>query len=147
MSKRKLCSIPNLPAEKLTSDTKKISGFHIGITYLDISSYGLDDLFKICRGNRSYLKDLNDFIKSSREIDELGAFISKFISRNGSNNKDDRSISKVAELNQQYNIEVDHLIHLHCKAGGKGEFVIHGFQIDNVFEIVWLDPKHEIHRL
>lgn len=29
---------------------------------------------------------------------------------------------------------VEHLIHLHCKSNGKGEFVVHGFQIDNVFE-------------
>lgn len=42
-------------------------------------------------------------------------------------------------------VDCDELIHIHCKKGGKGKFVLHGFVHDNIFEIVLIDPCHDLH--
>ena len=45
-----------------------------------------------------------------------------------------------------YNIETSDMFHLHCDRDGKGKFVLHGFRINNCFEIVWIDPNHEFYK-
>ena len=136
---------PPVVNEKLYDAKKKPTGVHIGITYLDKNKYGLKDLFDTARGNKQCLVEFQEFLVSARKENDIGVFISEFISHNRANNRDDLSVKKIKQLQYDYNLEVEHLIHLHCKRGGNGEFVIHGFQIDNVFEIVWLDTKHEVH--
>ena len=137
---------PQKPAnEKIYDEKKKITGIRIGITYLDRNRYGFKDLFNASRGNSSYIQDLNGFILRARQLNDIGEFIKTFASHIRTVNDDELSKAKIQRLQEKYNLEVDHLIHVHCKSGGKGEFVVHGFQIDNVFEIVWLDPKHDVH--
>lgn len=136
---------PPVVNEKLYDAKKKPTGVHIGITYLDKNKYGLKDLFDTARGNKQCLVEFQEFLTSVREENDIGVFISEFISHNCANNSDKLSVNKTKQLQNDYNLEVDHLIHLHCKRNGKGKFVVHGFQIDNVFEIVWLDTGHKIH--
>jgi len=143
--KGKLCSPPKPTNEKIYDEKKKLTGIRIGVTYLDRKKYGLQNLFNASRGNKQYIQDLNRFILRARQLNDIGEFIRIFASHIRTSNDDDASKAKVQRLQEKYNLEVDHLIHLHCKGGGNGEFVIHGFQIDNVFEIVWFDPKHEVH--
>lgn len=59
-------------------------------------------------------------------------------------NNDETSREIVKQLKEK-GIDATDLVHLHCKANGKGKFVLHGFILDNVFEIVLLDPEHELH--
>lgn len=145
-NKSKLYNTPiKIKNEKIYDEKKKSAGIRIGITYLDETKYGFQHLFTAARGNKQYVQDLNDFISNARKLNDIGKFIEKFASHKKAKNDDVLSSKKVQQLQNDYNLEVDHLIHLHCKAGGNGEFVIHGFQIDNAFEIVWLDPKHDVH--
>ena len=137
---------PSIPEnEKFVDKKKKKTGIRIGITYLDSDKYGIKELFKVAKGEKKYLDDLMGFIEKAREINDIGEVIATFVSHNRGTNDDKQSKKKVESLKTDYKIEVDHLIHLHCKIGGNGEFVIHGFQVDNIFEIVWLDPKHDVH--
>lgn len=145
VSKGKLCAPSKSTNERFYSEKRKVTGIRIGITYLDRKNYGFKDLFKVVKGERGYLDDLNSFILQARRLNDIGEFIQKFSSHNKQKNEDEQSKNKIKNLQEKYKLEVDHLIHLHCKGGGNGEFVIHGFQIDNAFEIVWFDPKHEIH--
>ena len=136
---------PPISNEKLYNLQKKPTGVHIGITYLDRKKYGLKDLFAVAKGNRQCLDDFYQFLDSAREKNDIGEFITEFVSHNRANNQDALSKNKVKALQQDYQLEVDHLIHLHCKRGGKGKFVVHGFQIGDIFEIVWLDSEHNVH--
>lgn len=147
MSKKnpKLYSPQKSNNEKLYSEKRKSTGVRIGITYLDHKHYGLQHLFRVCRGNRQYLSDFEEFLYKAKQINNFDLLIKTFGSHKKLCNEDKRSKDKVKNLQEEYNLEVDNLIHLHCKGGGSGEFVLHGFQIDNVFEIVWLDPTHDIH--
>lgn len=137
---------PKKPAnEKLYSEKPKATGLRIGITYLDRSKYGLEELCKAYKNDKECIQRLNQFILSARQMDDIGEFISKFISHKRGKNDDRQSIEKIKRLKEKYKLEIEHLIHLHCQSGGTGKFVVHGFQTGNVFEIVWLDPEHEIH--
>ncbi len=118
----------------------------ISISFLDKNNFNLQHLFKCAKGDTKYLKDFESFLdkvrnyKSLKELKMLHCPHCK-----SADNTDKRSIEKASLLRKEHNVEVDSLIHLHCCRDGKGEFVIHGFEINNHFEIVWLDPKHEIH--
>lgn len=147
MSKGILYNPPKPENEKIINKKINKTGIRIGITYLDTDKYGLKDLYRSARGKSKYIDDFNSFIIKAREMDDIGDVIKNFSSHIKGKNDDITSKKKIEDLNKKYNIEVDHLIHLHCFIGGKGEFVIHGFQVDNIFEIVWLDPEHKVHKV
>lgn len=118
----------------------------IGITYLDKNKFGIKDLVKSINGNKSFIEDIYKFLEVARKVNNLGDFIKLVGSHTKIKNEDDESKKKVRDLNKQYNLEIQNLIHLHCQPKGMGSFVIHGFDAgNNIFEIVWLDAKHELH--
>lgn len=121
----------------------------IGITYLqaDDNKYGLKAVFKKEKEQKgSAIKILNDFLVKAKQYETIDKLVSAHISHKKAKNCDAKSISMMKKIQRDFNVETADMIHIHCKPGGKGEFVLHGFVIHNCFEIVWFDPKHEIHR-
>ena len=116
----------------------------IGLTYLD-NSFNLTELFKVSRGNGRKIKEFESFLVKARQYKTLSELIDSHKPHNGFKNGDEKSKKKMKEIRRIYNIETDDMFHLHCCRDGNGEFVIHGFRINNCFEIVWLDPEHKIH--
>lgn len=118
----------------------------VGITYLD-NSYNFTDLFKIARGNNRKIKEFEGFLEKARHYTTLTDLIDAHKPHKGCKNEDDKSKQKMNDIQKKYNVETKDMFHLHCCRNGNGEFVIHGFRINNCFEIVWLDPEHKIHKL
>lgn len=121
----------------------------IGITYLQVCNrdYGLKALSEAdkSRSDRNIYNELNEFITTSSKLSSIEEVVKKYHSRQKLKNNDDYSKDIVNSLKNDYNVDATDLIHLHCKANGKGEFVLHGFILENVFEIVLIDPLHQIH--
>lgn len=118
----------------------------ISITYLEKSKYDLEHLFKCNQGDKKYVKIFQDFLDKVKQYKSISELFRKHGSHINFKNLDSKSNEKAKKLRENYNLDVHELIHLHCCAGGTGEFVLHGFTISNRFEIVWIDPKHEIHQ-
>lgn len=153
MSKNKICSV-NIP--KANSKDKSIIPHIpkpkrpvIGITYLQVGNknYGLKALSNAdrSRSDRDIYSELEDFIKRASMLDSIETVVKTYHSRNKLKNNDEYSKDIVTLLKESYNVDATDLIHLHCKANGKGEFVLHGFILENVFEIVLIDPLHNLH--
>lgn len=121
----------------------------IGISYLQIGNknYGLKALSDAdkSRSDRAIYSELEDFIKDAAKLDSIEEVVKKYHSRYKLKNDDDYSKDIVNLLKNDYNVDATDLTHLHCKANGKGEFVLHGFILENVFEIVLIDPLHKLH--
>lgn len=131
---------PNIPKSKRPV---------IGITYLQVCNkdYGLKALSEAdkSRSDRNIYNELNEFITTSSTLSSIEEVVKKYHSRNKLKNNDGYSKDIVDSLKKNYNVDATDLIHLHCKANGKGELVLHGFILENVFEIVLIDPLHQIH--
>lgn len=121
----------------------------IGITYLQIGNknYGLKSLSDAVksRSDRAIYSELEDFIKDAAKLASIEKVVEKYHSHHKLKNDDKYSKDIVNLLKKDYNVDATDLTHLHCKANGKGEFVLHGFILENVFEIVLIDPLHQIH--
>lgn len=148
-NKKKLADIKP-PTETLTTVSEekvKEKKPHVGITYLDKNKYGLSDFVKVVRGDKNYLTALEAFLEKCRQYESMTELVKNHQPHGKSaKNEDDVSETKINAIATLYNIETGEMYHLHILRDGKGEFVIHGFIIDNVFEIVWLDCKHEVHK-
>lgn len=121
----------------------------IGCTYLCTGNHCLSELHKKqikkhCDPN--LFDELQEFIARFRNENNISDAIKKYISHNVGKNKDQKSLLKIRQLNTKFNLQIDSIFHLHTGSGGKEEFTIHGFQDNNTFEIVWLDPFHEIYK-
>lgn len=131
---------PNIPKSKRPV---------IGITYLQVCNidYGLKALSDTAktRSDRNVYNELNEFIKTASKLASIEDVVERYHSRKKLKNDDDYSKDIVNLLQKEYNVDATDLIHLHCKANGKGEFVLHGFILENVFEIVLIDPLHQLH--
>ena len=117
----------------------------IGITFLDRNNYGLDDLIRCYRGDKNCVNQLNDFLEKARKYTTISELITNHASHNKFKNTDSRSLRKFAQIQDEYEVETSDICHLHCNRGGTGRFVLHGFILNNCFEIVWLDVKHDVH--
>lgn len=118
----------------------------IGLTYLD-NSFNLSHLFKKNKGNGQPVKVFEKFLNKARNYSTLTELINAHKPHNGYKSSDGKSRSKMAEIQRKHNVDTTDMCHLHCCRDGNGKFVIHGFRINNCFEIVWIDPEHEIHKL
>ena len=149
MSKNKLTNV-KLPKSTLVNidpNKTKEKKPHIGITYLDKNHYGFQHFINCVKGDKRYLHDLESFIEKCRRYESLTALIESHQPHGkGKKNADAKSIRKLEQIKNDYNIEPAEMIHLHALTKGNGEFVLHGFTIQNIFEIVWLDCKHEVHK-
>jgi len=117
----------------------------IGITFLDRNNFGLNELYRIYRGDKSCLDHLNDFLEKARQYKTISELISKHASHIKYKNADERSKEKIRQIKKEYDVDAEEIVHLHCDRGGTGVFVLHGFFLGNCFEIVWLDAKHDLH--
>lgn len=114
----------------------------VAITYVGCNSrYCLKSMAKDKERNKHF-SELERFVEKFRQYDVIDDAISAFISHKKGKNTDAES----RELLKAVGAEAGSIIHLHTKGGGNGEFVIHGTQIDNRFEIMLLDPHHEYYR-
>ena len=118
----------------------------VGITFLDKNKYGLKDLYEAYRGDKNYVKQLNDFLEKARSYGTLTELIDNHTPKSNMKNTDDESNKKMVQIQNEHCIETSDMCHLHCCRDGKGSFVLHGFFIGNCFEIVWLDAKHKVHK-
>lgn len=130
----KLVTLPQVEDEKPS----------ISITYLD-NHHDFKHFFSIAKGNAEYIRVLQDFLKKARCYSNIDELISNHKPHHRIKNSDDKSVEKMKQIQSDFNIETRDMIHLHCCRGGSGSFVLHGFRIKNRFEIVWLDPTHDIH--
>ena len=117
----------------------------IGITYLDRNNYGLEDLYKNYRGDRNCINQLNDFLEKARNYTTITELVINHASHNKFKNKDGKSKKKLEQIRKEHNVETSDMCHMHCSRGGTGVFVLHGFFLNNCFEIVWLDAKHDLY--
>ena len=144
MSKKFVAPKPETIIEKFPTKKPK-SNLHISITYLDDSNYNFEHIVKVGTGNRELVKDLQRFISKAREYKSIDELIKNHKPHSSLKNKDSSSKQKIKELRDKYNLEIDYMYHIHCKRNGNGQAVLHGFQIDNNFEIVWIDLEHNAH--
>jgi hypothetical protein len=148
MGKRKLAMYGDKAMKKTivyVSNVVRIERPVIGVTYLNKNTYGIKNLFDASKGKGEYIVELYSFLEEARNCESISDLIATYASHNKIKNTDDKSMTMIDFLRKEYGVEADHFIHLHCKRGGKGTFVLHGFQYRNVFEIVFLDPKHQLH--
>ena len=142
---KKLTNVGSIGVNKFVNAKAKEQKPTISISYLDKNKYNIKYLFKCSKGNNKCVEKFQDFLYKASSYNSISDLVANHKPHDNLNNKDKLSNDKVTELRKKFNIDVDQLIHLHCCTNGNGPFVIHGFRITNHFEIVWLDPKHEIH--
>jgi hypothetical protein len=118
----------------------------IGITFLDKNNYGLENLYKVYRGDKNCIYQLNDFLDKARRYTTITELIKNHAPHTKYKNDDNKSTNKLLQIQNDYGIEATDFCHLHCCRDGKGIFVLHGFIISNCFEIVWLDAQHDVHK-
>ena len=130
-------------------DIKHVNDYRspcIGFTYLDVNTeFGLKGLFKQYKsqlGNRNLFKELDEFLLAARNYKNIEELITNHISHNKAKSNDEKTRKKANSIKREYNIETCNIIHIHCKRGGNGEFVLHGFVIQNCFEVLFIDPMH-----
>lgn len=148
-SKKKLANftVPKSPLVEIASEKAQEKKPHIGITYLDKNKFGLKHFVKCASKNSEYYEMLQKFIEQCREYETLSEMVSKHQPHGkGPKNFDKESENKIRHIQREYKIDTQEMIHIHTKCKGKGEFVLHGFRSNDVFEIVWLDCKHEQHK-
>jgi hypothetical protein len=138
--------IPKRNKETLTTfvpETQKNKTPQIGITYICTGDHCLCKLHAM--RDPSLFRELQDFIDKFRKEDTISLAISRYISHINGKNNDKISLRKLRQLNQKFHTQIDSMIHLHTELGGKGPYTLHGFRNENTFEIIWIDPFHEIY--
>lgn len=134
-----LLTIPTIP---------KQSPPVIGISYLQVKhhKFGLKSFFENTKRDGDIYKAFYDFLKQVSLLNNVNELLKSYGSHINTKNTDSisKEIVKIMETDFP-KIECDELVHIHCKQGGKGKFVLHGFIHGNTFEIVLLDPYHELH--
>ena len=100
------------------------------------------------RENYRELEHLQRELIKFKTIDD---FLEHFTPRHGEvspeNNPDlKKELERVKKLLGSSGLDSNsiNIRHIHSRAKGKGKFTLFGFQYENVFEILLLDPEHEI---
>lgn len=146
-------TLPNNPSGRKILDINKPKDEKravIGITYLNFAKNDYDmkalaETHKKQKGERNVFGELESFIgKVNEEKMSIEELIELFHSRYKLKSNDKVS-QEIVSLLREKGIDASDFVHLHCKANGKGKFVLHGFILDNVFEIVLFDPDHKLH--
>lgn len=123
----------------------------ISITFMDVGKeFGLAYLVekdKKHRGSRYIMKEFDAFLQKVRKHKSIEDVMDHFKPKKKLNNQDKKSIDKMKQIQDEYSIDTSEMAHIHCCGNGGGALVLHGFVINNCFEIVWIDPDHEIHEL
>ena len=118
----------------------------VGITYLDKNKFGLKHFFKSVKDDSQKRRDFEEFLEAVRKYKNRDEVIENHHPKILKNNDKDSQV-KINAIKNKYNVDATDMIHLHCKRQGKGEFVLHGFWLGHIFEIVWLDCNHDHHKM
>ena len=145
--------ISNKPQHQIpiTDITKKDKKFHISFEYLDSDNkkYSMD----LVSNSREKIQFYNDLLKKINEYSKLDNFKLDIRGRYSDTNhihpinwRDDRIREKSFTcLNSSLMEQIkDDCWQLGINNQG---FRIHGFFIENIFYIVWLDPKHNLYNM
>ena len=132
--------------------TPKIDNKHpsLGMSMVKLTgAYSLDEFIKVDKSSpeRNIRIELLDLQKSLRRYDNILDFMKDHRSKHGQISSRDNEVLK-AELkrirlkfDKEFN---DPIKHIHVKPKGAGSFVLFGFVNGYVFEVLLLDPNHEI---
>ena len=97
-----------------------------------------------------YYKELEALQWAVVKYPTIDSFLQAFAPRHGeidtSNEILKEELERIQKIFGSPNINNDsiRIRHIHSKARGKGQFTLFGFQYENVFEVLLLDPAHEI---
>ena len=122
----------------------------LGMTLLKITgAYSLDHFSKFAKKNpdRQIYSELLDLQQEMYRCKSMSEFLNRFHTRNGEINVSSNTALKqeAVRIRSAFGAELENEIkHIHGKALGKGEFTLFGFVYDNVFEVLLLDPEHEV---
>lgn len=147
---KKLTNIPGIAGDRIVAINKADIKYEkpvVSITYLCSNKYCLKHLAKVHmkrRGTRNVFQELYDFIKGFRQFEDVNSAC-KYYMGASPKNKDCEISEELKRIESECNIDTSSPCHLHCKPHGKSEFVLHGFVVANRFEIVFIDPEHELH--
>ena len=119
----------------------------VGITYLDKNRYGLKHLFKAVKDDSKTMNVLEEFLETVRGYNSRDELIANHCPKTKFKNCDKESEPKIKAIRSRYNVDATDTVHLHCKRNGKGEFVLHGFWLKHIFEVVRFDCKHDVHKV
>ena len=120
----------------------------IGISYLQVnhSAFGLKRLAQAETEHHDAYDILERFLSEVNDLASLNDLLQQYGSHKYGKNTDKFSKAILSMMKEKYSgVDCSELMHIHCKRGGKGAFVLHGFTHDNCFEIVLFDPDHELH--
>lgn len=140
--------IPNTGAEPFLNIQIREKRPVLGMTLMKITgAYSLDALCKLSKKNpdKKIFSELYDLQKQVYSCKNVTEFLSRFHSRNGELRDNAELKAELKRIRGTFDKEFsDNIIHIHSKPLGKGQFTLFGFVYDNVFEILLLDPEHEI---
>ena len=145
--------LPKTGAEPLADISIEEKRPVLGMTLLKITgSYSLDGFSKFSKKNpdRRIYSELLDLQREMYKCKSMTAFLKRFHTRNGDINVAGNKALKeeVVRIRNTFGADLENdIIHIHGKALGKGAFTLFGFVYDNVFEVLLLDPEHEVANL
>lgn len=141
-------TVPPIGAEPLLNIQIPEKRPVLGMTLMKITgSYSLDTLYKLSKKNpdkrlMDELRELQNQIYWSKSITE---FLNRFHTRYGELRDNKELKAELKRIRSTFDKEFsDNVIHIHSKPLGKGQFTLFGFVYANVFEVLLLDPNHEI---
>ena len=121
----------------------------LGMTLLKLSGvYSFGELIKFAKKapGKNVAAELFELQKSVYACENIDEFLSRFHTRNGELPDGNKTLkAEIKRIRENFDKEFnDTIIHIHSKPKGKGSFTLLGFVYDNVFEILLLDPDHDV---
>lgn len=149
-----------IPKGSQLVNTKSIAGLEsaeLSFRFLGrAGNYGLQKAHEKARKtNSDFFKSLSDFIDDFYRTNDIETFIRTYGSSSGSKIKKRNNgyvKNLIEHFEKQYpevkmfhngQNELDSLIHLHLKRGGKGESVVFVLQYDNTLYLIGIDVLHD----
>lgn len=122
----------------------------LGMTLMKTTgAYSLDGLSKYSKkhSERQIFSELLALQKEMCRCESITKFLERFHTRNGDIDVKSKKALKdeIKRVQDTFGMRLGNdVTHIHSKPLGKGQFTLFGFVYDNVFEVLLLDPEHEI---
>lgn len=120
----------------------------LGMTLMKMTgSYSLKDFCKDYNKvpDRNLIRELEELQEHMNKCKNITEFMNQFHTRYGEIRDSKELRNALRPIKNKFNVDFEgNVTHIHTKPNGNGQFTIFGFTYDNVFEILLLDPKHEI---
>jgi dsDNA-specific endonuclease/ATPase MutS2 len=148
MSKNKLKQpkIRNIVASAVIPEISKNATVSLALLHkMRIGS--LLNLIKECKHELPYkIDEPQEFLFNLSNF-PISDALTHFVSRNGSKLNDKNNLMKkikdeIRKNMPEYEQNIDDIIHVHGKFGGKGSLVLFGFRYHDNFNVVYIDPYH-----